>query len=157
MLRALALARSPVRIRFVGGVDDDGSLEWFRTVAARTGVADRIDYLGWVDESDKRTLYARSIAVVFPPRLEDLGLVTQEAMSSSKPVITCTDAGGVLEFVTDAENGVVTAPTADALADAFDRLWGDRETAAALGRRGFDRLQNMNLSWPHVVHRLLGC
>ena len=155
VLRALALTRSPVRVRFIGDVEDAASLERFRAVAAETGMSDRIEYRGWIDECDKRTLYARSIAVVFPPRLEDLGLVAQEAMSSSKPVVTCTDSGGVLEFVSDAENGIVTAPAPAALADAFDRVWTDRAHATALGRRGFDRLRAMNLSWPLVVQRLL--
>lgn len=155
VLRALALTRSPIRVRFAGGVDDAASLERFRRVAADTGVSDRIDYLGWVSEADKRALYAHSIGVVCPPRFEDLGLVTQEAMSASKPIVTCTDSGGVLEFVTDGENGSVSAPAAEALADAFDRLWNDRAAAAALGRRGYDRLQAMNLSWPHVTQRLL--
>jgi glycosyltransferase involved in cell wall biosynthesis len=100
-------------------------------------------------------MYAHSIGVVFPPRLEDLGLVTQEAMLSSKPVVTCSDSGGVLEFVTDRENGVVAAPSPDALAEALDFMWTDRASAVQFGRRGFERLRAMSLSWSHVVQRLL--
>ena len=155
VLHALARTRAPVRVRFIGGVDDAESLERFRRVAAETGVSERVEYLGWIDAAAKRALYARSIGVVFPPRLEDLGLVSQEAMHASKPVVTCTDSGGVLEFVSDAENGLVAEPTPEALADAFDRLWSDRAHAASLGRAGFDRLRAMNLSWPCVVTRLL--
>ena len=155
VLRALALTKMPVRVRFVGACDDEASRDRFIGLAKDLGVSERADYLGWMPDSDVRTLYARSIAVVFPPRLEDLGLVTQEAMLSSKPVITCSDSGGVLEFVTHEENGVVVPPEPAALAEAFDRLWTDRARAAMLGRRGFDRLRAMNLSWSHVVQRLL--
>ena len=42
-----------------------------------------------------------------------------------------------------------------ALAEALDRLWADRAAAANLGRRGFERLRAMNLSWSYVVERLL--
>jgi glycosyltransferase involved in cell wall biosynthesis len=156
VLEALARTRSPVRVRFIGGVDEDASLDWFTRLAAAAGVEGRVEYLGCVNESDKRTLYARAIGVVFPPRLEDLGLVAQEAMQSSKPVITCTDSGGVLEFVGDRENGLVTEPAPEALANALDLLWTDRPLAARFGARGFDRLRAMNLSWPIVVQRLLG-
>lgn len=155
VLRALALTSAPVRVRFVGGHDDEASRDRFMALARELGVTDRAEYLGRIPESDVRTLYARSLGVVFPPRLEDLGLVTQEAMLSSKPVITCSDSGGVLEFVTDKENGIVAAPEPAALAEALDRLWADRADAASLGRRGFDRLRAMNLSWSHVVQRLL--
>jgi glycosyltransferase involved in cell wall biosynthesis len=70
-------------------------------------------------------------------------------------VVTCGDSGGVLEFVTDGDNGVVTAPEPAALAEALDRLWADRAGAASLGRRGFERLCAMNLSWTYVVQRLV--
>jgi glycosyltransferase involved in cell wall biosynthesis len=155
VLLALALTRTPVRVRFVGGSDDEASRDRFMRLARELGVAERAEYLGWIPESDVRSLYARSIGVVYPPRLEDLGLVTQEAMLSSKPVVTCSDSGGVLEFVTHEENGVVTAPEPGALAEALDRVWADRAGAANLGRRGFERLRAMNLSWSYVIERLL--
>jgi glycosyltransferase involved in cell wall biosynthesis len=155
VVRALALTKTPVRVRFVGGSDDDASRDRFASLARELGVAERVEYLGWIRESDVPVLYARSIGVVFPPCLEDLGFVTQEAMLSSKPVVTCRDSGGVLEFVTDGDNGVVTDPEPAALAEALDRLWTDRAGAARLGRRGFERLRAMNLTWSHVVHRLL--
>jgi glycosyltransferase involved in cell wall biosynthesis len=155
VLRALALTRAPVRITFFGNVDDDMSLERFSTLARELGVDRRAQYLEWISDADKRALYGRSIAVVFPPRLEDLGLVTLEAMYSSKAVITCTDSGGVLEFVADGDNGLVVEPEAAALAHALDRLWSDRALAARLGARGLDRVQAMNLSWPRTIDRLL--
>src|SRR5262245_15307246 len=146
VLRALALTKTSVRVRFAGGCDDEASRDRFISLAGELGVAERAEYLGWIPESDLRSLYARSIGVIYPPRLEDLGLVTQEAMLSSKPVVTCHDSGGVLEFVTHEENGIVTAPEPAALAHALDRLWTDRAVATTLGRRGYERLRAMNLS-----------
>ena len=40
-----------------------------------------------------------ALGVIFPPLDEDYGYVTLEAMLAAKPVITCTDSGGPLEFV----------------------------------------------------------
>ena len=39
-----------------------------------------------------------------------------EAMLSSKPVVTCTDSGGPLEFIRHGDAGWVEAPNAEALA-----------------------------------------
>jgi glycosyltransferase involved in cell wall biosynthesis len=155
LLRALALMRAPLRARFFGGLDDAESLAGFSALARSLGVEERVEYLGWISEDEKRILYARSLGVVFVPRLEDLGLVVQEAMHSAKPIVTCADSGGVLEFVTDAENGVVTSPDPEALAEGLDRLCADRAWAAQLGGGGRERLHAMNLSWAAVVQRLL--
>ena len=38
-------------------------------------------------------------------------------------MVTTTDAGGPLEFVVDGQNGVVTAPTPEDVAEGIDRLW----------------------------------
>ncbi len=45
-----------------------------------------------------------------PPADEDYGYIALEAFLSKKPVVTCTDSGGPLEFVVDGENGRVVAP-----------------------------------------------
>ena len=52
-------------------------------------------------KSRNANCYAHSLGVIFPAVDEDYGYVTLEAMLSSKPVITCADSGGPLEFVVD--------------------------------------------------------
>jgi glycosyltransferase involved in cell wall biosynthesis len=155
VLDALGRTRTPVQVRFIGATVDGEVVAEFHAQVAALGLGDRARHLGWVSESAKRDLYARSLGVIFPPRLEDLGLVVQEAMASAKPIVTCRDSGGVLEFVTDGENGIVSDPSPEVLADALDQLWADRARAKRLGQAGFDRLNAMNLSWSHVVDRLL--
>jgi glycosyltransferase involved in cell wall biosynthesis len=76
-------------------------------------------------------------------------------MLSSKPVITCTDSGGPLEFVQVGETGLIVEPTPAALAVAMDQLWEDREHARRLGEAGFARYQSLGISWTTVVQRLL--
>ena len=70
------------------------------------------------------TLYAGCRAAYYAPLNEDYGYVTVEAFLSRKPVVTTTDAGGPLEFVTDGETGVVAEPEpGGASPHAIDRLW----------------------------------
>ncbi|MCA1818255.1 MAG: glycosyltransferase, partial [Acidobacteria bacterium] len=154
-ISALAHTREPVRVKFAGASGGGASLEDARALAASLGVADRAEWLGEVSEGEKRELYARSLGVVYTPVDEDYGYVTLEAMLSAKPVVTCTDSGGVLEFVGDAETGVVAAPDAASLASALDGLWSDRQRARTLGERGRALYEQLGISWSHVVSRLL--
>src|SRR5207253_1751309 len=68
-------------------------------------------------------LYGGCRAAYYAPLNEDYGYVTVEAFLSGKPVVTTTDAGGVLEFVTAGETGLVAAPEPEAIAEAIDSVW----------------------------------
>jgi glycosyltransferase involved in cell wall biosynthesis len=115
----------------------------------------RVQWLGHVTEEEKRRSYAHARGVIFPPLDEDYGYVTLEAMLASKPVITCEDAGGPLEFVRHEQTGLIAGATPEGLASAMDQLWSDREQAQALGEAGRARYMTLNISWSEVVTRLL--
>ena len=154
VVEAVALCREPVRVRFAGAADD---YAYERTAGERIrelGLGDRVEWLGSITDERKRDLYARCLGVIFPPVDEDYGYVTLEAMLASKPVITCGDSGGPLEFVRDGETGLVVDPAPQALAAAMDRLWHDRGPAARLGEAGRDRYDRLAITWPHVVDTL---
>ncbi len=154
VLEALAHTAAPVRVRFAGTAPDPRALEDLKKRARSHGVHGRVEWLGEIGEAQKRELYARALAVVFPPVDEDYGYVTLEAMLAAKAVITCTDSGGPLEFVVPDETGIVCDPTPQALAAAMDRLWQDRGEARAQGEAGRARYRALNISWPAVVERL---
>jgi glycosyltransferase involved in cell wall biosynthesis len=111
-------------------------------------------WLGEVSDVEKVRQYAHARGVVFVPVDEDYGYVTLEAMLAAKPVVTCTDSGGPLEFVVSEQTGLVVEPTPDALAEAFDRLWQERDTAVAWGAAGRQRYHSLGISWTRVVARL---
>jgi glycosyltransferase involved in cell wall biosynthesis len=95
------------------------------------------------------------LGVIYPPFDEDYGYVTLEALLASKPVITCTDAGGPLEFVRHQETGLIVEPTPKALAEAMDRLWEDRAWSKSLGQSARDYYASLNITWSKVVEKLL--
>jgi glycosyltransferase involved in cell wall biosynthesis len=154
VVQALAACREPVRVRFSGAVDDDGYRREIEEQIDAAALGDRVTWLGAVDEAAKRDLYARCLGVVFPPVDEDYGYVTLEAMLAGKPVITCTDSGGPLEFISDGESGLVVDPRAEALAGAMDRLWRERALAARYGEAARARYERQGISWQHVVETL---
>ncbi len=87
---------------------------------------------------------------------EDYGYVTLEGFAAARPVVTLTDSGGPLEFVSDGETGLVAEPEPKEIAAAFDRLFSDRDGAARMGRAGNELIRDVVPTWPEVVTRLIG-
>ncbi len=154
VVEALALCREPVRVRLAGLADDPGYAREVRDRVQALALAGRVDLLDSVSDEAKSDLYARCLGVVFPPVDEDYGYVTLEAMLARKPVITCTDSGGPLEFVRNGETGLVVQPLATALAAAMDRLWHDRGTSARWGEAGRELYDRLDITWERVVATL---
>jgi glycosyltransferase involved in cell wall biosynthesis len=150
IIRGLARADRATRLVVVGEGPLRGELE---ELAERERIADRVTFTGALDDLALIVLYAGALGIVFPPYDEDYGYITLEAFLSRKPVITTTDAGGPLEFVTDRVTGLVVEPASDAIGGAIARLAGDRSLAQALGDAGFERART--ISWEGVVARLM--
>ncbi len=156
VLDALARTKQPVRLILSGGADSDDDAHQLRGKIEELDLGDRVDWRGRISEGEILELYANALAVVFPPFDEDLGYVTLEAMLAAKAVITTTDAGGPLEFISDGKQGLVVKPQAQALADAFDRLHGDRDLARSYGEAGRQHYSDMSISWETVIRKLTG-
>ena len=155
VLEASAQTRNPVRICFAGTSDQPSYADELKSLARKFKVQDRTQWLGPISGDEMRRRYAHALGVIYPPTDEDYGYVTLEAMLASKPVITCTDSGGPLEFVSDRETGLIAEPTPEALASAFDSLWENRQQAKTWGEAARARYESLNLSWETVVKRLL--
>lgn len=155
VLQALDQVRSPVKIVFLGRPDNHEFGERLRAISENDDrLRDRVTWLGGVGDEEKYALYARSLAVLFPPSDEDYGYVTLEAMLAHKAVITCTDSGGPLEFVVHRETGFVCAPDPRSLAETLDHVWQHRDTVATMGQRGRERYDALGISWQRLITAL---
>ncbi|MGF1445447.1 MAG: glycosyltransferase [Pikeienuella sp.] len=148
-----ALAHAPgVRLKIAGPPDEPGYDDRLRAKARELGVDDRCEILGPVTDAEMVRLYAEARAVVFVPIDEDYGYITLEAMLSGKPVITCTDSGGPLEFIEDGVEGAVVAPEPAALGAAFAAVFeGEAEAMGAAARAKYD---TKRIGWDAVVEIL---
>jgi glycosyltransferase involved in cell wall biosynthesis len=146
LVRAMAHVERDVELRIVGTGPSEAAL---RELAAADP---RIRFCGRVPSAQLARLYAGARAVAFLPYFEDYGLVTLEAMLCAKPVITCTDSGGTTELVTDGKTGLVAEPRPEALAEAIDRVWGDRRAARRMGRAA--RRRARAITWDALVREL---
>lgn len=134
---------------------EGGQVGAMKELAEKIGVAHRVRFLGRVGPEELLGLYAHCTAVCFTPRDEDYGYITLEAMLSSKPVITCSDSGGALEFVVEGETGHVVAPEPAAVAGAVDALLQEQTRAARLGRAGRAHYDTLVPGWDRVAEKLL--
>ena len=152
LIRAMPLVRKPIMAILVG---QGGVRAHLERMTGELGLKDRIKFLDYMGFRDLIDLYANSLGVFFGPFDEDYGYVTLEAMLSSKPVVTCTDSGGPLEFVVHGDTGYVVEPTPDAIADCINQLATDPAQARLMGRCGKERIEGLGLSWDRVIDVLL--
>lgn len=157
LVEAMQHVRTPVKLRICGKSGSQAYAEELLKLARSKGIEDRVHFeLGWISETDKVARVSNALASVYAPMDEDsYGYPTLEAAAARKPTLTTFDAGGTLEFVRDGENGLLTEPTPQAIADGFDRLHSDRDKTLAMGQAAFETVHQMRITWDHVVDRLL--
>jgi glycosyltransferase involved in cell wall biosynthesis len=150
LIDAMAETKSDVALHIAG----TGSLhDELQARIERHGLTGRVQLLGWTSEDELVRRYASARAVLYAPYDEDYGYITLQAFAAGKPVVTTSDAGAVLEWVTDDENGLVAEPTARSIGAAIDRIAADDVLTQRLGRAGRERVAS--LSWEPVIEALL--
>ncbi len=115
-------------------------------------LADRVKFLGFVNDDELLRLYANAGVVYFSPVDEDYGYITLEAFLSKKLVITCHDSGGVLEFVKHKENGYVCEPSPESIATAITHAFKSKSRLTEKGEEGYNLVKD--ISWDNVIDRL---
>jgi glycosyltransferase involved in cell wall biosynthesis len=153
LLRAMPFVDKPVMAIFVG---EGGMRAHLERLVDELDLHDRVRFLGFVSPTDMIALYANCLGVFFGPFDEDYGYVTLEAMLSAKPVITCSDSGGPLEFVSHQESGYVVEPTPEGIATAVNRVASNRGAARDMGLAARLKYASLGISWTRVVDTLLG-
>jgi len=114
------------KLRLFGRADGAYANEC-RRLAAKSGLADRIEFAGFCD--DLALEYQKCALVAFPSVDEGFGLVIADAAMFAKPCVTVKDwistsaAGG----------GVTTRPTVEAYAEGLQRLMADATLRQKMG------------------------
>jgi glycosyltransferase involved in cell wall biosynthesis len=157
LVEAMGHTKTPVRLRLAGmsgGVDYPAHLV---QRISELGLTDRVILeKRWIGEEEKVAYLANCLAAAYLPFDEDsYGYPSLEASHASKPILTTSDSGGVLELVEDGINGYVSDASPEALGDAMDRLYLNREKTKQMGQNAHEMLAKLNISWPHVLQKLL--
>jgi len=140
-IRAVALlARQYPDARFAvaGTGSQDRAL---KTLSAELGIAERTDFLGYVDPASP--LLAALNVVVVPSLSEAAGLTAVEALALGVPVVA-SRVGGLPEAVIDEETGLLVPPgNPEAIALAVSRLLDDPLLAEQFARAGVQRVEQL--------------
>ena len=126
-----------VYVWIAGEGPERGNLE---AQAAKCGVASRVKFLGW--RTDRSALLRAADLCVFASRVEPFGTVFAQAWAERTPVIV-SDADGPKQFCRDEQDSlVVPKENPEALADAIQKLLGDKALREKLIANGYARYQN---------------
>jgi glycosyltransferase involved in cell wall biosynthesis len=102
-----------------------------------------IQFVGFVDRDGLPAFYALADALVLPTRSDPWGLVVNEAMSCSLPVIVTNVAGCAPDLVLDGWNGLTVDPQdISKLSSAMSMLATDSTLRAKMGARSRQRIES---------------
>jgi glycosyltransferase involved in cell wall biosynthesis len=147
LIKAFRQLPDEIELRIAGSGPQE---EHLKTLAAKDP---RIRFLGRVTDAEIATQYADALFVPFMPYDEDFGLITIEAMTAGKAVLTTTDAGGVNEFVESGVSGLSVAPNEDALRGALEQLIRSPENTIRMGQQAREKVAH--ISWQATLEPLL--
>ncbi len=136
ILAAVAvLAKEGLDLRLVVG-GKGSHLPSLRSLAARLGIQDRVDFPGFVDTARKLDLFQRSWVHVLASPKEGWGIANLEAAACGTPTVA-SDAPGLRESVVDGETGFLV-PHGDvaALTRRIGLLCKDSTLRDRLGQQG---------------------
>ena len=112
----------------------------YEALVARLGIADRVTFHGYINQSGVAELLASADAYVLPSFAEGVPVGLMEAQASGLPVIA-TQVGGVSELVIDEVTGFVCRPgDRTQLAERIAELASDPELRRRMGAAGRARV-----------------
>lgn len=155
----LALKKNPEIHLSIAGA---GPLEEeLRANAFKLNIAEKISFLGMVQQSMLPELYRRAAIAIFPFLItesgvqEGFGLVVVEAMGCACPIIA-GDVPAVRETVLHEETGLlVESKNAQALADAIIRMLDNPDLRFRLARNGCERV-GARFDWEIIAQKYAG-
>src|SRR5579872_794933 len=105
LLDAFALAAIPeAKLVFAGDGAQRAELE---NEAAQRKISDKVQFLGFVNQSQLPSLYKSADLMVIPSSYEPFGLVVNESMLCGCPVIASDRVGAVRDLIAHGETGYV--------------------------------------------------
>jgi len=125
-----------------------------QAMVAANGLANRVMFLGPIDDPALHGWYEAASLFVHPTLYEGSSLVTLEAMAHRRAVVA-TSAGGLPDKVKPGVNGWLVPPGDDeALAHALSEATADAGRLRVMGAAS-RAIVEAEFSWPSVVERLM--
>jgi glycosyltransferase involved in cell wall biosynthesis len=152
-VQAMEHTKTDVKLLITGKPDNPVYLETIYKYISDHSLEEKINIVNnWITEEQKAEYFAKCLVALYIPYDEDsYGYPSLEAHHSRKAVITCTDSGGTDELIINGKNGLIVEPNPQMLAESFDRLYTDKQAAEKMGAYGFDRIDELGITWDNVI------
>jgi glycosyltransferase involved in cell wall biosynthesis len=122
--------------------------------AHNLGIADKVNFLGYVSDQDLLKLYRSADVVAIPSLYEPFGIVALEGMAAKVPVVSA-DTGGLTDFVEHMQTGVTTyAGDAGSLAWGVTEVLTNQQLYEKLSRDAYEKVSNI-YNWKVIAKRTL--
>jgi glycosyltransferase involved in cell wall biosynthesis len=157
LIEAMARVRGTARLVVAGPPDTPEDARRLADLVESRGLQHRVRLdLRFLSRAELARYVNGAEAVAYLPFDEDsLGYVAMEAASAGKPLITTSDSGGVLTLARHGESGWVAEPDESSLAEVLSRVGADAAAALAMGERGRRLWNDLGVTWPATIERLL--
>ena len=145
LIEALAelqrLSEIRINVRFVGADSGDGYMTKCRKAAEDLGVADHIEFAGFVNRMEP--CYAQADVLVMCSHVEGMPIAILEAMRAGRPVVS-TEVGGIAEQIENGVCGYLVPPNdSAALVKRLELLIQDPTLRASFGQAARARYESI--------------
>ncbi len=149
LVRRQTLSQQPYLV-IVGDGEERSALE----EQAKAEGLDDVRFCGFQNQTQMPRYFDLCTVFVLPSRHEPWGLIVNEVMNAGRPVIVSDEVGCYPDLVRDGMEGLVF-PAGDvaALTAALEQVLVNPEVAAAMGRRGLERIRTWSFEEDVTVLR----
>lgn len=133
----------------IAGNDDEDYQPKLEAQVRELGLAERVIFLGAVQDAHKWALYSQAQLFVLPSYAENFGNVVAEAMAMGCPVLVTPEVG-IAPLVQSTGAGLVAGGTPEELATVVRDALADPARLREMGQRG-RRAASERLSWDAVA------
>jgi len=156
VLKAFKFASDRCNKKIILRIAGDGPMtSHLKNEAMKLGVANHIDWLGWLQTSNDLRKFYNSIDIfLMPSRRESFGVSAVEASASGLPVIA-SKFGGIPEIIINQENGLLVDPEDfEGLGKAIILLAENEELRLKMGAKGRKYVKE-KFDWNLSVDKML--
>ncbi len=142
----------PDIILLIAGNDEESYQSELERLATKTGVAERIRFVGMVQGDSKWGLFRDAELFILPSYSENFGISALEAMFMGCPVVVTPEVG-LAEAIAESDAGLVVAGDPNSLGRAIRKLLSDPDRRQKMGTNG-RRLASTRYTWKRVAGQM---
>ena len=111
----------------------------------QNGMKEFVKFVPFRQKEELREIYNSHDIFILPTREDCFGLVINEAMAASMPIISSCYADGAYDLVRDGENGYIVNPYDPAeFANTIEKLIENDELVEKMGKASYEIINNFS-------------